>query len=227
MRCLPLQSQSLFGLCKCFALASPQPQTVPVPCNLLLCEACLLTAQQTITAVAVARYTCGFIGAGPNLDGASVFNALEDFQVTGVAGVPTVFLGLLDYMATNNKKLNYLKMAAVGGAACPPKVLEKFDRCDLQKSVMLKGSSALTAVQCTVSQGTNMMHSQLCLYCSCKLCVKPVYLDAGQRATLKTFFLGGCRSYMMQSAIVGAFVMGSKAPVIGTKLVHSTCLSCT
>ena len=124
-----MQSQSLFGLCKCFALASPQPQTVPVPCNLLLCEACLLTAQQTITAVAVARYTCGFIGAGPNLDGASVYNALEDFRVNGTAGVPTVFLGLLDYMATNNKKLNYLKVAAVGGAACPPKVLEKFDRC--------------------------------------------------------------------------------------------------
>ena len=40
-----------------------------------------------------------------------------------------MFLGLLDYMASNNKKLNYLRVAAVGGAACPPKVLEKFDRC--------------------------------------------------------------------------------------------------
>lgn len=62
-----------------------------------------------------------------------MFNALEDFQVNGTAGVPTVFLGLLEYMATNNKKLNYLKMAAVGGAACPPKVLEKFDRCGCLK----------------------------------------------------------------------------------------------
>ena len=80
-----------------------------------------------------------------------MFNALEDFQVTGVAGVPTVFLGLLDYMATNNKKLNYLEVAAVGGAACPPKVLEKFDRCEFSKSAMLKGSSALTVVHCNVS----------------------------------------------------------------------------
>lgn len=70
----------------------------------------------------------GSVDAGPNLDGASVYNALEDFQVNGTAGVPTVFLGLLDYMATNNKRLNYLKVAAVGGAACPPKVLQKFDR---------------------------------------------------------------------------------------------------
>ena len=66
--------------------------------------------------------------AGPNLDGATVYNALEDFQVGGTAGVPTVFLGLLEYMAANNKKLHYLKVAAVGGAACPPKILQKFDR---------------------------------------------------------------------------------------------------
>ena len=72
--------------------------------------------------------TFGCVHAGPNLDGASVYNALEDFQVNGTAGVPTVFLGLLEYMAANNKKLNYLKMAAVGGAACPPKILAKFDR---------------------------------------------------------------------------------------------------
>ena len=66
--------------------------------------------------------------AGPHLDGPSVYNALEDFQVNGTAGVPTVFLGLLEYMASHNKKLHYLKVAAIGGAACPPKILEKFDR---------------------------------------------------------------------------------------------------
>ena len=66
--------------------------------------------------------------AGPNLDGQSVYNALEDFRVNGTAGVPTVFLGLLDYMSKHNKKLNYLKVAAVGGAACPPNIIQKFDR---------------------------------------------------------------------------------------------------
>lgn len=66
--------------------------------------------------------------AGPNLDGESVYNALEDFQVNGTAGVPTVFLGLLDYMTKKGKRLNYLKVAAVGGAACPPNIIEKFDR---------------------------------------------------------------------------------------------------
>ncbi|DBB00704.1 hypothetical protein WJX82_010903 [Trebouxia sp. C0006] len=69
---------------------------------------------------------------GPNLDGPSVYNALEDFQVNGTAGVPTVFLGLLEYMASHNKKLHYLKMAAVGGAACPPKILERFDSMGIE-----------------------------------------------------------------------------------------------
>ena len=70
----------------------------------------------------------GYI-AGPNLDGQSVYNLLEDFQVSGIAGVPTVFLGLLDHMATNTaKKLHYLKTAVVGGAACPRKIFDALDR---------------------------------------------------------------------------------------------------
>ena len=66
--------------------------------------------------------------AGPHLDGESVYNTLEDFQVGNTAGVPTVYLGLLDYMAANNKKLHYLKSLVCGGAACPPKVFDAFDR---------------------------------------------------------------------------------------------------
>ena len=72
-----------------------------------------------------------------------MYNALEDFQVNGTAGVPTVFLGLLEYMASNNKKLNYLKMAAVGGAACPPKILAKFDRCALHAWLLIRAVCAV------------------------------------------------------------------------------------
>ena len=67
--------------------------------------------------------------AGRDLDGKSIYNTLEDFQVNGAAGVPTVFLGLLDYMAANKaRKLHYLKTAVVGGAACPRKIFDAFDR---------------------------------------------------------------------------------------------------
>ena len=68
--------------------------------------------------------------AGPNLDGQSVYNMLQDFQVNGTAGVPTVYLGLMDYMsASSGRKLNHLKMAIVGGASCPQKIFDAFNRC--------------------------------------------------------------------------------------------------
>ena len=74
----------------------------------------------------------GMYNAGPGLDGASVYNMLEDFRVGATAGVPTVFLGLLEHMAAQNKKLHYLKMAAIGGAACPPKIIEKFNSMGIE-----------------------------------------------------------------------------------------------
>ena len=57
---------------------------------------------------------------------------LEDFQVNGTAGVPTVYLGLMDHMsASSGRKLNHLKLAICGGAACPRKIFDFFNRyCD-------------------------------------------------------------------------------------------------
>ena len=52
----------------------------------------------------------------------------------GAAGVPTVFLGLLDYMAANKaRKLQYLQTVTVGGAACPRKIFDAFDRYSFVK----------------------------------------------------------------------------------------------
>ena len=68
---------------------------------------------------------------GPRLDGKSLYRALEEFKCDSSSGVPTVFLNLLDYMATDNKRLHYLKMLRIGGAACPAKIVTKFSRCSL------------------------------------------------------------------------------------------------
>lgn len=73
--------------------------------------------------------TLHLVFTGPYLDGKSIYNTLEKFQVTGTAGVPTVYLGLLDYMASSQEtKLHHLKMVIVGGAACPRKIFDAFDR---------------------------------------------------------------------------------------------------
>lgn len=64
------------------------------------------------------------IPAGPYLDGESLYNLLESQRCTMSAGVPTVFLALLTYLQDTRKKLSSLKLITIGGAACPPLLLE-------------------------------------------------------------------------------------------------------
>jgi fatty-acyl-CoA synthase len=63
---------------------------------------------------------------GPKLDGASVYELLTDYKVTFTAAVPTVWLGLLQYLESTGNKLPHLKRVLIGGSACPRMVIEKF-----------------------------------------------------------------------------------------------------
>ena len=63
---------------------------------------------------------------GPKLDGASVYELLNTYKVTCTAAVPTVWLGLLQYLEQTGGKLPYLKRVVIGGSACPRMVTEKF-----------------------------------------------------------------------------------------------------
>ncbi|WP_407176225.1 fatty-acid--CoA ligase [Bradyrhizobium sp. STM 3562] len=63
---------------------------------------------------------------GPKLDGASVFELLDTEQVSHTAGVPTVWLMLLNYMSSNNLKLPHLKMVVCGGSAMPRSMIKAF-----------------------------------------------------------------------------------------------------
>ncbi len=63
---------------------------------------------------------------GPRLDGASVFDLLETEKVTMTAAVPTVWLGLLQYLRNENKKLTTLKFVGIGGSACPRDMIRVF-----------------------------------------------------------------------------------------------------
>ncbi|MFO1238354.1 MAG: 3-(methylthio)propionyl-CoA ligase [Alphaproteobacteria bacterium] len=65
---------------------------------------------------------------GAKLDGESVYNLLEDEQITMSAAVPTVWLMLLQHMEANDLKLSSLRRVAIGGSACPPSMIEKFER---------------------------------------------------------------------------------------------------
>ena len=64
---------------------------------------------------------------GAGMDGASIYELLESERVSSTAAVPTVWLGLLQYLEQTGKKLPYLKRVVVGGAACPPMMIRKFE----------------------------------------------------------------------------------------------------
>ena len=52
---------------------------------------------------------------GPKLDGASIYELLDRYKVTCSAGVPTVWLMLLQHLAATGNKLPYLKKIVIGG----------------------------------------------------------------------------------------------------------------
>jgi fatty-acyl-CoA synthase len=53
---------------------------------------------------------------------------LEGEKVTITAAVPTVWQMLLTHMETNNLKLSTLKKVMIGGSACPPVMIETFEK---------------------------------------------------------------------------------------------------
>jgi 3-(methylthio)propionyl---CoA ligase len=74
-------------------------------------------------------YSGALVGAklvmpGPHLDGKSLYELFEAEKVTFSAGVPTVWLGLLTYMKTNDLKFSTFKRTVIGGSACPPAMMK-------------------------------------------------------------------------------------------------------
>jgi fatty-acyl-CoA synthase len=63
---------------------------------------------------------------GAKLDGASVYELLDTEKVTHTAGVPTVWLMLLNHMAANNLKLPHLEFVVCGGSAMPRSMIKAF-----------------------------------------------------------------------------------------------------
>ncbi|MFB6142498.1 MAG: long-chain fatty acid--CoA ligase [Halorientalis sp.] len=69
---------------------------------------------------------------GPSPDPADVAQLIEEEGVTVTAGVPTVWLGLQEYMADNEVDLSALETVIVGGSAAPRAMVEWFDERDVE-----------------------------------------------------------------------------------------------
>ncbi|MCQ4160185.1 long-chain-fatty-acid--CoA ligase [Roseomonas sp. GC11] len=85
-------------------------------------------------------YSAPMVGAklvlpGPKLDGASLRELILSEGVTFSAGVPTVWMGLLDWLDAQGEiageiagaqgGLGALRLVGIGGSACPPVVIER------------------------------------------------------------------------------------------------------
>ncbi|MEP7157566.1 MAG: 3-(methylthio)propionyl-CoA ligase [Betaproteobacteria bacterium] len=78
-------------------------------------------------------YICAGAGAklvlpGCSLDGASLHRLFEDEGVTMSAGVPTVWMGLLNYVKANGLSFRTFRETVIGGSACPPAMIQSFER---------------------------------------------------------------------------------------------------
>ncbi|KDP86052.1 3-(methylthio)propionyl-CoA ligase [Cupriavidus basilensis] len=73
-------------------------------------------------------YSVPLVGAklvlpGAKLDGASLYELFEQEKVTFSAGVPTVWLGLLQYVQANKLKFSTFHRTVIGGSAAPPAMI--------------------------------------------------------------------------------------------------------
>ena len=64
---------------------------------------------------------------GCGLDGAALYELITAEQVTTMLGVPTVWLGLLQYCERQGLRLDSVETAVVGGSAAPLSMIKAFD----------------------------------------------------------------------------------------------------
>jgi len=69
---------------------------------------------------------------GPQPEPADLAKLIEEEGVTITAGVPTVWLGLQEYMQDNEVDLSTLDTVVVGGSAAPKAMIEFFDEHDVE-----------------------------------------------------------------------------------------------
>ena len=76
---------------------------------------------------AAAMFGAKLVLPGPLLDGASIFELIDQEKPDLLMGVPTVWLGLLQYLNETNQTLESVTTALVGGSAAPRAMIQEFE----------------------------------------------------------------------------------------------------
>ena len=74
-----------------------------------------------------AMFGAKLVFPGPALDGASIYELIESEKPDLLMGVPTVWLGLLQYLNETNNTLESVDTALVGGSAAPRAMIQEFE----------------------------------------------------------------------------------------------------
>ncbi|MBS0559381.1 MAG: long-chain-fatty-acid--CoA ligase [Proteobacteria bacterium] len=77
---------------------------------------------------AAAMSGASLVMPGRHLDGPSLETLMNQERVTVTAGVPTVWMGLLQHLRGSGTRLDTVKRIITGGSACPPLLIEAFGR---------------------------------------------------------------------------------------------------
>ncbi len=96
---------------------------------------------------------------GAKLDGPSIYELLDRYKVTATAGVPTVWLALLEHMEKHGLKLPHLKLAFIGGSACPRSMIEKFQD---EYDVLVRHAWGMTEMSPVGTAGHLKPHVEAC-----------------------------------------------------------------
>ncbi|HET9018096.1 MAG TPA: long-chain-fatty-acid--CoA ligase [Acetobacteraceae bacterium] len=80
------------------------------------------------TAYSAPSMGAALIMPGRHLDGASLARLMNEERVIVSAGVPTVWLGLLQHLRASGERLHTVRRLVIGGSACPPALIEAFDQ---------------------------------------------------------------------------------------------------
>jgi acyl-CoA synthetase (AMP-forming)/AMP-acid ligase II len=117
-----------------------------------------------------APYSSLMVGAkmvmpGPKMgDGETLQSLIEDENVTFSSGVPTIWLGLLNFLDKTGKSISSLKRVSVGGAACPRTIIERFlhqHKCEVVQGWGMTETSPLGTTFCRKAGMENLSEKEL------------------------------------------------------------------
>jgi len=123
-----------------------------------------------------------FVLPGAKMDGESIYELLETCRVTFTAGVPTVWLMLLQHLEKTGGKLPYLKRIVIGGSAAPRAMIKTFQEVYGVEVIHAWGMTEMNPL------------GSLCT-------IKPDYADLGGDARLDLQQKQGCPPFGVEMKI--------------------------